>query len=222
MPHMLAMFDDVMGRSGVRRRQVSHRALMPLALGMEGAARVFRIEPDGHARDVGDGQEAHVFQQRQGEGGAGLCRAPGTPGLRRRGRLVPRAGAVAGMIALAAVAALTWVYLLLLHGRFWSAGRSSRPSALAPAPPLDVVVPARDEADGIEPALRSLLAQDYPGRCGSRWSTTAAPTAPASSPAPSATRACPSSTVASAPRAGAANSGQCRKGWTKAMPRSCC
>ena len=45
MPHMLAMIDDVMGRSGVRRRQMSHRALMPLALGMEGAARVFRIEP---------------------------------------------------------------------------------------------------------------------------------------------------------------------------------
>jgi hypothetical protein len=30
-------------------------------------------------------------------------------------------------------------------------------------PPLTVVVPARDEARGIEPAVRSLLAQDYPG-----------------------------------------------------------
>ncbi len=28
---------------------------------------------------------------------------------------------------------------------------------------MDVVIPARDEADGIEAALRSLLAQDYPG-----------------------------------------------------------
>ena len=67
------------------------------------------------------------------------------------------------MTVLAAVAALAWLYLLLLHGRFWSAGPVLAPVRLGAAPPLDVVVPARDEADGIEPALRSLLAQDYPG-----------------------------------------------------------
>ncbi len=67
------------------------------------------------------------------------------------------------MTVLAAVAALIWLYLLLLHGRFWSAGPVLAPVRLGAAPALDVVVPARDEADGIEPALRSLLAQDYPG-----------------------------------------------------------
>jgi hopene-associated glycosyltransferase HpnB len=69
---------------------------------------------------------------------------------------------------LAVAALLAWAYLLLGHGRFWQAG-----PALAPAHPLshpapsypavDVVVPARDEAEGIEAALRSLLAQDYAG-----------------------------------------------------------
>jgi hopene-associated glycosyltransferase HpnB len=31
------------------------------------------------------------------------------------------------------------------------------------SPTIDIVIPARNEAEGIEPALRSLLAQDYPG-----------------------------------------------------------
>lgn len=67
------------------------------------------------------------------------------------------------MIAVAAAALLAWAYLLLLHGRFWQSGpvlHAARPSA---APPVDVVIPARDEAEGIAAALRSLLAQDYAG-----------------------------------------------------------
>ncbi len=64
---------------------------------------------------------------------------------------------------LAATAALTWMGLILFHGRFWSAGPSLDPTRLADAPALQVVVPARDEAPGIAAALRSLLAQDYPG-----------------------------------------------------------
>lgn len=67
------------------------------------------------------------------------------------------------MIGLAAAALLAWAYLLLLHGRFWQAGPVLLASRPAQAPPVDVVVPARDEAASIEPALRSLLAQDYPG-----------------------------------------------------------
>ena len=67
------------------------------------------------------------------------------------------------MTITAAFALLAWTYLLLLHGRFWSAGPVLAPVQLGSAPPLDVVVPARDEADGIGAALRSLLAQDYPG-----------------------------------------------------------
>ncbi len=67
------------------------------------------------------------------------------------------------MIVLAALALLAWTYLLLAHGRFWSAGPVLAPVRLAAAPPLDIVIPARDEAEGIEATLRSLLTQDYPG-----------------------------------------------------------
>ena len=67
------------------------------------------------------------------------------------------------MAALAALALLVWAYLLGAHGRFWSAGPVLPPRALPGAPPLDVVIPARDEADGICAALRSLLAQEYGG-----------------------------------------------------------
>ena len=67
------------------------------------------------------------------------------------------------MIFVAALALLIWAYLLLFHGRFWSAGPMLASMRPAHAPALDVVIPARDEAEGIEAALRSLLAQDYPG-----------------------------------------------------------
>ena len=67
------------------------------------------------------------------------------------------------LTSVAAVALLAWAYLLLAHGRFWSAGPVLAPERLDVAPPLDVVVPARDEAEGVGAALRSLLAQDYPG-----------------------------------------------------------
>ncbi len=68
------------------------------------------------------------------------------------------------MTVLALLALAAWAYLLLAHGRFWSAGPSLSPSTPVSAPDLDIVVPARDEADGIERCLRSLLAQDYAGK----------------------------------------------------------
>ncbi len=67
------------------------------------------------------------------------------------------------MTVLALLALAVWAYLLLGHGRFWSAGPSLPAALPAAAPDLDVVVPARDEAEGVERCLRSLLAQDYPG-----------------------------------------------------------
>ncbi len=70
------------------------------------------------------------------------------------------------MTWLAVATALAWAYLLLWHGRFWSAGPVlATPAAFpaAPCPAVDVVIPARDEAEGIGGALRSLLAQDYQG-----------------------------------------------------------
>lgn len=70
---------------------------------------------------------------------------------------------LAGVTLLAAITLAIWLYLLLGHGRFWSAGPSLAPVRLVTAPPVDVVVPARDEAAGVAAALRSLLQQDYPG-----------------------------------------------------------
>ena len=67
------------------------------------------------------------------------------------------------MTALAVVSTLAWLYLAVLHGRFWQAGPvlpRGRPRA---APPVVIVVPARDEAEVIAPVIAALLAQDYAG-----------------------------------------------------------
>jgi hopene-associated glycosyltransferase HpnB len=69
------------------------------------------------------------------------------------------------MIALAAAAA--WAVLLFGRGFFWLAREDDRDAALLPEPAswpaVTVIVPARDEADGIAATVRSLLAQDYSG-----------------------------------------------------------
>ena len=65
------------------------------------------------------------------------------------------------MLALLSLCA--WIYLCFAHGAFWR----SRPqlSAATPEtlPDVDVIVPARDEAETIHAAIASLLAQDYAG-----------------------------------------------------------
>jgi hopene-associated glycosyltransferase HpnB len=65
------------------------------------------------------------------------------------------------MIALLSLCA--WIYLFFAHGAFWR----SRPqlSAATPQafPDVDVIVPARDEAETIQAAIASLLTQDYAG-----------------------------------------------------------
>ncbi len=45
MPDLLALIDAIMGRPTQRRIRLPNAALWPLALGMEGAARAFGIEP---------------------------------------------------------------------------------------------------------------------------------------------------------------------------------
>ena len=45
LEEILAMIDDVMGRTVRRRVRLSHSALWPIAIGMEGAARTFKFEP---------------------------------------------------------------------------------------------------------------------------------------------------------------------------------
>ncbi len=67
------------------------------------------------------------------------------------------------MTLLALLALACWIYLLAGHGRFWQAGPSLAPTHPAAAPAVDIVIPARDEAESIAQCLRSLLAQDYRG-----------------------------------------------------------
>ena len=45
MPDMLALIDEVVGRRRARRVRLPAAALVPLAVGMEAAARAFKIEP---------------------------------------------------------------------------------------------------------------------------------------------------------------------------------
>jgi hopene-associated glycosyltransferase HpnB len=74
------------------------------------------------------------------------------------------------LAAVAAVAALAWVYLLACHGGFWRTDQrlppAPDPASQDPAawPAVTAVVPARNEAAVLPATLPSLLAQDYPGR----------------------------------------------------------
>jgi hopene-associated glycosyltransferase HpnB len=65
------------------------------------------------------------------------------------------------MIALLSL--LIWLYLVLAHGKFWSSGPILQPATPAELPEVDVIVPARDEAETIGPVIASLVAQDYAG-----------------------------------------------------------
>ena len=59
---------------------------------------------------------------------------------------------------------LVWLYLFFAHGKFWQSGPEL--AAAIPEPPLpevDIIVPARDEAQTIQPVIASLLKQDYAG-----------------------------------------------------------
>lgn len=68
------------------------------------------------------------------------------------------------MIVLACLTLVTWCYLLVAHGRFWSAGpQLSAAESRADDPGVAVVIPARNEASVLARCLASLLAQDYSG-----------------------------------------------------------
>ena len=64
---------------------------------------------------------------------------------------------------IAFLALLIWLYLVFLHGRFWESEPELRPAVPMEFPDVDIVVPARDEAETIAPVIASLLAQDYAG-----------------------------------------------------------
>jgi len=66
-------------------------------------------------------------------------------------------------MSLAVLSCLIWCWLLTMHGQFWRAGPVLAVTVPARAPPVAIVVPARDEAPFIVRTMRSLLAQNYPG-----------------------------------------------------------
>jgi len=68
------------------------------------------------------------------------------------------------MIMLALLSLLIWLYLVLAHGRFWSSAPELPPVQPTELPDVDIVIPARDEAETISAVIASLLAQNYAGR----------------------------------------------------------
>ena len=73
----------------------------------------------------------------------------------------------AALIAAPALSLAIWLYLLLLHGRFWRCKQMLDDDGAPPPlgwPEVMVVVPARNEAAVIGQSLGSLLRQDYRGR----------------------------------------------------------
>lgn len=66
------------------------------------------------------------------------------------------------MIALLSLC--VWIYLFFAHGAFWRSRPQLPPAVPQEFPDVDIIVPARDEAQTINCAISSLLAQDYAGR----------------------------------------------------------
>jgi hopene-associated glycosyltransferase HpnB len=70
------------------------------------------------------------------------------------------AAAAATMIL---VSLLIWLYLIFAHGQFWRSAPELPPASPAEHPEVNIIVPARDEAETIIPVITSLLEQDYAG-----------------------------------------------------------
>jgi len=70
------------------------------------------------------------------------------------------------MTIIGAVSACAWAYLLFARGLFWRVAEA--PAATGPMvnARVTVVIPARNEADGIAATVTSLLSQDHPGPLG--------------------------------------------------------
>ena len=57
-----------------------------------------------------------------------------------------------------------WLYLFFAHGKFWSSTPELLPAEPSDTPDVDIIVPARDEAETIGPVIASLLDQQYAGK----------------------------------------------------------
>jgi hopene-associated glycosyltransferase HpnB len=62
------------------------------------------------------------------------------------------------------LACLIWIYLYVFHGDFWRSAPELAPARPLSLPDVDIIVPARDEAETIGPVIASLVAQDYAGQ----------------------------------------------------------
>ena len=69
------------------------------------------------------------------------------------------------LLASVLLSIIGWIHLLGWRGGFWKSDQRLPPSPPSPAawPRVTVLIPARNEAEGIGRTVRSLLAQDYPG-----------------------------------------------------------
>jgi hopene-associated glycosyltransferase HpnB len=69
------------------------------------------------------------------------------------------------LVAVCAVAAIAWAYLLAGHGGYWRTNQRLPPASADPAawPGVTAVVPARNEAAVLPDTLPTLLGQQYPG-----------------------------------------------------------
>jgi hopene-associated glycosyltransferase HpnB len=57
-----------------------------------------------------------------------------------------------------------WLYLFFAHGRFWLSTPELLPAEPSDSPDVDIIVPARDEAETIGRVIESLLDQQYAGK----------------------------------------------------------
>lgn len=69
------------------------------------------------------------------------------------------------LLTLTIMSLLGWIYLAFFHGQFWKPLLDEMAPDPTSWPDVDIIVPARNEADILHRSLPSLLAQDYPGKC---------------------------------------------------------
>ncbi len=65
---------------------------------------------------------------------------------------------------LALLSLCVWLYLFFAHGSFWRSTPQLLPAVPADTPDVDIIVPARNEAQTIGRVIASLLVQDYAGK----------------------------------------------------------
>ncbi|AFY77993.1 hopene-associated glycosyltransferase HpnB [Pleurocapsa sp. PCC 7327] len=68
-------------------------------------------------------------------------------------------------LSLIIISAIIWIYLLGFRGQFWRSNQRFKPQTieLESYPSVTAIIPARNEAELLPIALRSVLNQDYPG-----------------------------------------------------------